>query len=123
MTSHGIAVSFLIMPTPENQPTNLFLPLPTDLEQEGIDVLVQHRNVRIERIISKGHVTPADAWYDQEEHEWVIVLEGAGTLVFEDGREISLKRGDSINIPAHTKHKVSWTDPDRPTVWLAIHYS
>lgn len=111
------------MPTPENQPTNLFLPLPTDLEQEGIDVLVQHRNVRIERIISKGHVTPADAWYDQEEHEWVIVLEGAGTLVFEDGREISLKRGDSINIPAHTKHKVSWTDPDRPTVWLAIHYS
>lgn len=111
------------MPTPENQPTNLFLPLPTDLEQEGIDVLVQRQNVRIERIISKGHVTPADAWYDQEEHEWVIVLEGAGTLVFEDGREISLKRGDSINIPAHTKHKVSWTDPDRPTVWLAIHYS
>lgn len=123
MTSHGIAVSFLIMPTPETQPTNLFLPLPTDLEQEGIDVLVQRQNVRIERIISKGHVTPADAWYDQEEHEWVIVLEGAGTLVFEDGREISLKRGDSINIPAHTKHKVSWTDPDRPTVWLAIHYS
>lgn len=111
------------MPTPETQPTNLFLPLPTDLEQEGIDVLVQRQNVRIERIISKGHVTPADAWYDQEEHEWVIVLEGAGTLVFEDGREISLKRGDSINIPAHTKHKVSWTDPDRPTVWLAIHYS
>lgn len=111
------------MAMPDNQPINIFSTLPTDLQEERVDVLVQHGNIRVARIVSKGHVTPPEEWYDQEEHEWVVVLEGAGTLLFEDGQETHLERGDHINIPAHTKHKVSWTDPARPTVWLAIYYS
>ena len=42
-------------------------------------------DVRIERIISHGHASPADFWYDQAQHEWVIVLKGAARLQFEDG--------------------------------------
>jgi cupin 2 domain-containing protein len=27
-----------------------------------------------------------------------------------------------VNIPAHLRHRVEWTTPVEPTVWLAIHY-
>ena len=33
-----------------------------------------------------------------------------------------MKPGDFVNIPAHKKHRVEWTTPDEPTVWLAVHY-
>lgn len=102
---------------------NIFASLPTDAGQEAFDELLSHSNLKIERIVSKGHTSPPGYWYDQENHEWVIVLEGAGTVLFENGREVSLHKGDYLNIPAHAKHRVTWTDPDQPTIWLAIHYS
>ncbi|MFO0919698.1 MAG: hypothetical protein U0872_15475 [Planctomycetaceae bacterium] len=30
--------------------------------------------------------------------------------------------GDFLNIPAGKKHRIDWTTPDQPTVWLAVHY-
>ncbi len=79
--------------------------------------------MRIERIISKGHTSPDDSWYDQRENEWVMVLEGSGSIMFEDGREVTLEKGDYLNIPSHAKHRVTWTDPDHDTVWLVVFYS
>ncbi|MFC3153183.1 cupin domain-containing protein [Litoribrevibacter euphylliae] len=101
---------------------NMFQNIPNDLSSEVFEDLIKHNDVRIERIISKGHSSPDQGWYDQEEHEWVMVLQGAGTLEFEDGSTQTLKAGDYLNIPAHTKHKVSWTDPDQITIWLAVFY-
>lgn len=106
------------MPLPEN----LLADLPSDIPEELVDVLVQSTKVRIERIVSTGQSSPDDFWYDQEEHEWVIVLKGEGRLVFEDAEELSLKPGDHVIIPAHRKHRVQWTSPDEPTVWLAVFY-
>jgi cupin 2 domain-containing protein len=31
--------------------------------------------------------------------------------------------GAYVHIPAHRKHRVEWTDPNQPTIWLAVHYS
>jgi cupin 2 domain-containing protein len=101
---------------------NLFTSLPLQLEQESFDVLLKNKNIRIERIVSKGHTSPTSGWYDQKENEWVLVLKGAGTILFEDGRQVTLNKGDYLHIPAHEKHKVAWTDPDRLTIWLAVHY-
>lgn len=84
--------------------------------------LLKHDNVRIERIVSKGHISPEQGWYDQAENEWVIVLQGAAKLLFDGGREVNLLPGGYINIPAHCKHKVSWTEPNSITVWLAVFY-
>ena len=57
-------------------------------------------------------------------NEWVIVLKGEAKLLFENNDEpIHLKPGDFVNIPAHRKHRVEWTTPDEPTVWLAVFYS
>ncbi len=102
---------------------NIFSGIPFQLEKELFEELLQSENIRIERIVSKGHTSPAQGWYDQTEHEWVMVLEGSGTVLFADGTELMLNKGDYINIPARAKHKVSWTDPEVATVWLAIFYS
>ena len=101
--------------------TNLFTDLPANLPDELITTLLKAANIRIERMVSHGHVSPEGFWYDQDEHEWVIVLKGAATLRFEDCSQ-DMKPGDFVNIPAHTKHRVEWTTPDEPTIWLAVFY-
>ncbi len=101
---------------------NLLSDLPRDLSREVSEMLLQSSGVRVERIVSLGHSSPDAGWYDQEESEWVMVLEGAGMLLFDNGRKVNMQKGDSITIPAHVRHKVVWTDPDRPTIWLAVFY-
>ena len=101
---------------------NIFLSIPDNIENEIFEDLLKKDNVRIERIVSKGQSSPKKGWYDQKEHEWVVVLEGAGIISFENGADVKLCKGDFLNIPAHTKHKVKWTDPDSPTIWLAVFY-
>lgn len=107
------------MPLP---PDNLFANLPSSASEELVQTLVQNTNVRIERIVSTGQSSPHDFWYDQDEHEWVVVLKGEGKLVFDDAESSHLKPGDHVHIPAHQKHRVEWTSPDEPTVWLAVFY-
>ena len=102
---------------------NLFENLPTHLPEELVETLAQNEHVRIERIVSTGHDSPKDFWYDQPTCEWVIVLKGEAKLLFEDDRDpVHLKPGDFVDISAHRKHRVEWTTSDEPTVWLAIHF-
>jgi cupin 2 domain-containing protein len=85
------------------------------------EMVLDAAKVRIERIVSHGHASPQGFWYDQDEHEWVVLLTGAARLWFED-EAVEMKPGDFINIPAHKKHRVEWTTPDEPTIWLAVFY-
>jgi cupin 2 domain-containing protein len=101
--------------------TNIVEGLPQPLPKEAVEILMQADDVRIERIVSHGHASAADFWYDQSQHEWVIVLKGAARLQFEEGM-VALKPGDFLNIPAFKKHRVDWTTPDEPTVWLGVRY-
>lgn len=100
---------------------NVFDHLPESIPEELVEVLAANQHVRIERIVSHGHFSPEGFWYDQDENEWVIVLKGAARLRFE-GHVMELKPGDFVNIPAHRKHRVEWTTPDEPTIWLAVFY-
>jgi cupin 2 domain-containing protein len=102
---------------------SLFADLPGPLPQEVVTTLVEAVQVRIERIVSHGQASPPGFWYDQEQDEWVVVLKGAARLRFaEEEPPLEMKPGDFVNIPAHRKHRVEWTTPDEPTVWLAVHY-
>lgn len=101
---------------------NLLKNIPQDLPAERFETLVETDCVRIERILSKGHASPAAGWYDQDRSEWVMLVRGAARIAFEDGREVQMTAGDWLEIPAHQKHRVAWTDPDQPTVWVAVHY-
>lgn len=102
---------------------NLFDDLPTDIPEELIEVLAQNEHVRIERIVSTGHSSPEEFWYDQNQSEWVVVLKGEAKLLFEDDKQSKcMKPGDHIFIPAHKKHRIEWTTPEEPTVWLALFF-
>lgn len=104
-------------------PRNLFSPLPEAIPQEIFETLVHTEQWRLERIVSAGQTTPPGKWYDQETHEWVIVLSGSAKLRFADEPDlVVLQPGDYLLIPAHRRHRVEWTDPEHVTVWLALHY-
>ena len=97
--------------------------LPARLPEELVETLAAGKHVRIERIVSTGQASPEGFWYDQEEIEWVVVLKGEAKLLFEgDAQPIHLKPGDHVTIPAHRRHRVEWTTPKEPTVWLAVFY-
>jgi cupin 2 domain-containing protein len=100
---------------------NIFANIPCELPEERFETLFQKPGVRIERIISKGHATPELEWYDQDWDEWVILLQGSATLVFENGLSYALKPGDYGLIAAHSRHRVSRTDADSESIWLAVH--
>lgn len=102
---------------------NLFDQVPAAFSEELLEVLASSGDVRIERIVSRGHANPPDFWYDQSQHEFVLLVGGRARLVFADGsppRE--LVPGDWLVLPAHYRHRVDWTDPEQETVWLAVHY-
>jgi len=95
-------------------------PHPPDNGEE-VEVLLQTPGLRVERIVSRGHASPQEFWYDQDEDEWVMVLEGAARLTLRDPDEVlELGAGDHAWIEAHRQHRVDWTDPARKTVWLAV---
>lgn len=100
---------------------NLFDGIPEHGEQEAIWQLVRGESVRIERIVSHGQVSPPGFWYDQGEHEWVTVLTGQAVLRLEGQKNpVVLSPGDMLHLPAHSRHRVEWTDPLKPTIWLAV---
>jgi cupin 2 domain-containing protein len=101
---------------------NIFESIPNEMKDEVIESLIESKVVKIERIISKGHASPKEGWYDQDQDEWVIIVRGSATIKFENTEPLSINEGGYINIPAGTKHKVLWTDPEIETVWLAVHY-
>jgi cupin 2 domain-containing protein len=101
---------------------NLFTPVGST-SAEVFDELLRGGEFKLERIVSTGQVTPEGQWFDQETDEWVALLSGEANLLFEgDSDETVLHPGDYVQIPAHRRHRVTWTDPACETVWLAIHF-
>ena len=102
---------------------NIFKDIPLNIQEEITEKIISSGKFRIERIISGGHSSNEDFWYDQEENEWVIVLKGKAILEFFGENElIEVNEGDYINIPSHKKHRIEWTDPENKTIWLAVFY-
>lgn len=103
---------------------NLFQQIPAVLTDELVEILSRSSQVRIERIISRGHASPPGFWYDQDWHEFVLLVSGRARLTFADGlRTVELAAGDWLDIRARDRHRVEWTDPERETVWLVVHYA
>lgn len=103
--------------------TNLFADLPERADPEAFCDILARPGLRIERIVSFGQASPEGFWYDQPDSEWVVVLAGAARLRFENEPSARLLMpGDYVSIPARRRHRVEWTDPAQPTVWLAVHY-
>ena len=102
---------------------NLYQQIPAKLPAEISECLVSSGPVRIERIVSNGHCSEPGFWYDQNQNEWVMLVQGEARLRFREGdRIVHLAPGDYINIAAHVQHRVDWTKADGATIWLAVFY-
>jgi len=103
---------------------NLFADVSTaSAGEEAFSEIFAQPGLKIERIVSQGQASPPEFWYDQAWNEWVIVLKGGARLQFEDEPATrALGEGDYVFIPARKRHRVDWTDPQQPTVWLAVHF-
>jgi len=102
---------------------NLLGSVPQKPKEEQFTELAASEHVRIERIVSRGHASATDDWYDEDDAEFVMVVAGAARLIF-DGEEVprALGPGDYAYIPPRKRHRVEWTDPHQATVWLAVHF-
>jgi cupin 2 domain-containing protein len=102
---------------------NIAADVPPPAAAENVRILAAGGESRIERIVSHGHASAEGFWYDQETAEWVMVVSGSAGLQFEGEAEPRvLRAGDFVDIPAHRRHRIAWTDAKVPTVWLAVHY-
>lgn len=102
---------------------SIYSSIPDNISEELIEELVRSKSIRIERIVSEGHASPKNFWYDQTENEWLLVLEGSAGVIFEGKNDpVILQKGDYLNIPAHKKHRITWTEKNKKTIWLAIFY-
>ena len=102
---------------------NLLAGLPESGDDESFESILDRPGLRIERIVSHGHSTPPDQPYDQDEDEWVLLIAGAARLWLDGAGEVALSPGDHVLIPAHRRHRVTWTSPEQPTIWLAVHFA
>ena len=101
---------------------DLFAGIPTGSDEEKVTLLAQNPWARVERIVSTGQASPPGFWYDQDETEWVLLLSGSAALLFEgEDAPRLLGPGAFVEIPPHARHRVEWTDLERPTVWLAVY--
>ena len=98
---------------------NLLSQLPDPGEHENFQILFESPAVRIERIVSDEHSSPPGFWYDQAHDEWVMLVQGEAVLEYAEGERQLLRKGDSLCIPAHCRHRVGGTGPR--TIWLTIH--
>ncbi len=102
---------------------NVFSDTPGALPEELFTALLVTGSFRVGRIVSRGHSSPQGFWYDQEEGEWVILLQGSAGMQMEGAAgPMVLRPGDYLHIRPHVKHRVDWTAMDGDTIWLAIHY-
>ncbi|MDQ0463379.1 cupin 2 domain-containing protein [Caulobacter ginsengisoli] len=97
---------------------NIFDDIPDEAPEEIVTALLSRPGVRIERIVSTGQ---SSDWMTQAWDEWVLLVTGSAGLLIADEPELILSAGDCLLIAANTRHRVAWTDPDQPTVWLAVH--
>jgi cupin 2 domain-containing protein len=101
---------------------NIFSNLPDAKKKEAFKALFKGKNLKIERIVSKGQVTPEGIWLKEKTAEWVILLKGKAKLLFKNNKNtFILNPGDYIYIPRNTSHRVTWTHLKQKTVWLAVH--
>jgi cupin 2 domain-containing protein len=89
--------------------------------EERVDRLLEFPGLRLERIHSCEASSPARFWYNQQDWEWVCLLQGSARLRFETEAEArDLNRGDAVLIAPHQRHRLEATDPAPGTILLAL---
>ena len=87
-----------------------------EIDSELFRTELLHKNVEIKTIVSNTLSTPQT--FTQECDEWIVVLQGCAKIEMDD-KFHKLKKGDTLFIPANTKHTLLKTK--KVVVWLAVY--
>lgn len=98
---------------------NIFAGVAEVGEEESFNTLVKSPNCRVERIVASGHDSPKGMWYDQENDEFILLLQGEATMEFEDGM-VEMKAGDYLHIPKNCKHRLDKSSVSPACVFLCV---
>ncbi len=102
---------------------NIFADLPEQLPEELITTLLEKPGIRVERILSQGHSSAPGFWYQQEENEWLLLVQGQAGLRFEkEKQDRQLTAGDTLFINTGVRHRVTWTSEQPPCIWICLFY-
>jgi len=85
-------------------------------DSENFTTLLEHKNVKISRIVS--NTLSSEQIFCGEKDEWVVVIQGCAKLEME-GVVHKLKKGDTLFIPANTQHKLLKTK--KTVIWIAVY--
>ncbi|MGV8905466.1 MAG: cupin domain-containing protein [Acetobacterium sp.] len=88
-------------------------------QDELTTILAENKYVRIEQIISTGQVSD---WFDQDQTEFLVLLDGQAELEYENDEIITLYKGDTLIIYPHQKHRVVYTSINPPCNWLCVFF-
>lgn len=93
---------------------NVFKNIKFSNDGEIEEKIYEDEGIRIIRTMSLDQVTD---FYDQDELEIVFLLGGLAEIEYDNGRIISLEKGDTLEIRPHEIHRVRSQDR---AVWLCI---
>lgn len=98
---------------------NLYDALHFSAAEEVVTELLrdQAAGLRVERILSSGQ---SGGVYDQDENEWLVLLEGEAVVSFlgSESARHDLRKGDCLWIPAHQQHRVDYSS--ERCIWLCV---
>lgn len=95
---------------------NIFADASPPAAGERFDVLLAHRNLVVERIVSSRDVVPSTCLQTQD--EWVVLVSGEAEMEVA-GEARVLKSGDHVFLPSGTPHTLKSVSSG--AVWLAVH--
>ena len=93
---------------------NVFKNIKFSIDGEIEEKIYEDESLKIIRTMSLNQVTD---FYDQDELEIVILLGGMAEIEYDDGRIISLEKGDNLEIKPHEIHRVK---SQEKAIWLCI---
>lgn len=91
-------------------------------EEEFQETLLKGKGFEMERIVSRGQVTPKGEWLESSKDEWVLLLQGEAEIMYSDMSVDLLLSGDYVLIPSGRAHKVMRTSVKPECVWLTIYH-
>jgi cupin 2 domain-containing protein len=101
---------------------NLFDDIPSELPEEFFTLLMEQDGIKLERIVSDGHASPENFWYNQDQNEWILLIAGSAILRVGE-KKVKLDVGDFLFLPAHQQHRVESTSKTEKTIWLALFWN
>ena len=119
---------------------NIYDKIPESITEEIIEIMYQNPHCKVERIISNGQITTENEWYDQDQEEWIILVQGEATILIEKLQEessdkcnilncnikeescdkVHMVKGDTLLIKSHQKHRVIYTSQNPLCIWLCV---